>query len=58
MDHLVEGLVSQILTTQAEHAASEDKRFKLIMEMEDRWEEREANVRLEERKHEEDHRVE
>ena len=61
-DRLVEGLVSQIVTTQAEAAvmylAVEEKRLKFMMEIEDGREEWEAKARSEERKQEEERRAE
>ena len=61
-DRLVEGLVSQIVTAQAKAAvmfsAVEDKRLKLMMEIEDRREEQEAKARSDERKQEDERRAE
>ena len=53
-DRLIEGLVSQFATSQKEAAAmfiaAEDKHLKLVMDMEERRQEREMVMREEERK--------
>ena len=54
---MVEGLVSQIMTGQTEAAVmfstAEDKHLKLLMDMEECWDERKVAARVENRKHEE-----